>query len=1109
MGSEHDHDENKQVSEEPLLEDENQDGEHKKILSEDIVIIHSEIHSRSSSSSSSSSSYSSPPKHLPETDSPPVQVMDRDDNSNYDPDRIPSSVFETSKSNLQADWSCASNESLFSIHIGRNSFTVDAMKSGELYKSGELLAYSPELPMPPPPGKELDPLVESSKVVDSDDDDEKEEQPPAVSWKTPTKSYRSNRSSNSTHSFSFPILAGAASDSASVETGEKKKQEKQSEETKPPAEVENQKNSTIPKKLRSNFRREGDERERETPPEICVGTKSEQGEKEVVPVAGLFSGGLDSMILAAALLDQCLDPKYEVDLLNVSFDGANALDRISAKAGIKELKKIAPLRRTLTLEQHSGLLLAVMSEARILLVGAGADEQCAGYGRHRTKYRNGSWVALDQEMKLDMQRIWKRNLGRDDRRIADNGKEARFPFLDEDVIKTLLDIPLWEIADLEQPSGKGDKKILRQVAKLLGLPEVAKMPKRAIQFGSTIARESNRKNFGSNRAANQASAGSTQTSGCDNIVGDDTWRAEAEIGGNERALQALRELIIFPFRYPLEARTLGLKWSRGLLLYGPPGTGKTSLVRAVVQECDAHLTVLSPHSVHRAHAGESEKVLREAFAEASSHAGSDKPSVIFIDEIDVLCSRRSSRGEQGVRIASQLFTLMDSNKPSSSPPRVVVVASTNRLDAIDPALRRAGRFDTLVEVSTPNEEDRLKILQLYTKKVSVDPTLDLQDIATSCNGFVGADLEALCREATISASKRSSDSLILTSQDFKVAKSVVGPSITRGITVEIPKVTWDDVGGLKDLKKKLQQAVEWPIKHSAAFTKMGISPMRGILLHGPPGCSKTTLAKAAANAAQASFFSLSCAELFSMYVGEGEALLRNTFQRARLASPSIIFFDEADVVACKRGDEGSSNSSTVGERLLSTLLTEMDGLEEAKGILVLAATNRPYAVDAALMRPGRFDLVLYVPPPDVEARLEILQVHTRNMRLGDDVDLRKMAEETELFTGAELEGLCRESGTVSLRENIAASGVFNRHFQTAKKSLKPALTVEEVETYASFRKSKSSDSRTVRVEKKKVNHSNVLGLGLSWKVGVLSLMLVAAGNFYLKQTKHGELAAAT
>ncbi|CAN7091759.1 unnamed protein product, partial [Brassica rapa subsp. narinosa] len=410
MGSEHDHDENKQVSEEPLLEDENRDGEHKKILSEDIVIIHSETHSRSSSSSSSSSSYSSPPKHLPETDSPPVQVMDRDDNSNYDPGRIPSSVFETSKSNLQADWSCASNESLFSIHIGRNSFTVDAMKSGELYKSGELLAYSPELPMPPPPGKESDPLVESSaKVVDSDDDEK--EQPPAVSWKTPTKSYRSNRSSNSTHSFSFPILAGAASDSASVETGEKKKQEKQSEETtKQPAEVENQKNSTIPKKLRSNFRREGDERERETPPEICAAF----GDKEVVPVAVLFSGGLDSVILAA-LLDQCLYLKYEVDLLNVSFDGANAPERL-----------------------HRLLLFYPLSPSVNANVLAGGNLSKLAF-ETKTKTRNSNCFSLCALF-----------------------SNARFPFLDEDVIKTLLDIPLWEIADLEQPSGKGDKKILRQ-----------------------------------------------------------------------------------------------------------------------------------------------------------------------------------------------------------------------------------------------------------------------------------------------------------------------------------------------------------------------------------------------------------------------------------------------------------------------------------------------------------------------------------------------------------------------------------------------------------------------------------------------------------------------
>ncbi|XP_010523496.1 PREDICTED: cell division control protein 48 homolog B isoform X2 [Tarenaya hassleriana] len=585
-------------------------------------------------------------------------------------------------------------------------------------------------------------------------------------------------------------------------------------------------------------------------------------------------------------------------------------------------------------------------------------------------------------------------------------------------------------------------------------------------------------------------------------AGNLTWRAEAEIAGNDTALKALRELIVYPFLYPREARKLGLKWPRGLLLYGPPGTGKTSLVRAVVRECDAHLIVLSPQSVLRAHAGESEKVLREAFAEASSRVVSGKPSVIFIDEIDALCPRRNSRREQDARVTSQLLILMDSNKPPSSAPGVVVVASTNRVEAIDPVLRRFGRFDAEIEVSTPNEKDRLKILELYTKNINLDPTINLQAIAASCNGYVGADLETLCREAIVSAVERSKDSasfgnvdtFSLTMQDFRYAKPTVGSSITRGITVEVPEVTWDDIGGLRDIKKKLRQAVEWPIKHSDAFTRMGISPVRGILLHGPPGCSKTTLAKAAANAAQASFFSLGGAELFSMYVGEGEALLRNTFRRARLASPSIILFDEADVVAGKRG-KSSSNSSTVGERLLSTLLTEMDGLEEAKGILVLAATNRPYAIDAALMRPGRFDLVLYVPPPDLEARLEILQVHTRNMSTGDDVDLRKIAEGTELFTGAELEGVCKEAGMVALREDIAATAVYDRHFQTAKNSLKPALTREVVDAYASFKKSKGTNPSMKPVEKKK---KKVLGFGFSWKIGVIGFVLLLAGNYYMK-----------
>ncbi|XP_024987324.1 cell division control protein 48 homolog B isoform X3 [Cynara cardunculus var. scolymus] len=533
------------------------------------------------------------------------------------------------------------------------------------------------------------------------------------------------------------------------------------------------------------------------------------------------------------------------------------------------------------------------------------------------------------------------------------------------------------------------------------------------------------------------------------------WKAEEAIAGNAEALQALRELITYPLLYSREARKLGLKWPRGLLLYGPPGTGKTSLVRAVVRECDAHLIVLSPHSVHRAHAGESEKILRDAFAEASSHIKLGKPSVIFIDEIDAICPRRDSR-QQDIRIASQLIMLMDSSATSTSGTKVVVVASTNRVDALDPALRRSGRFDSEIEVTTPSEEERLQILKLYTKKVPLDPTVNLEVLAALCNGYVGADLEALCREAAMCAVKRSSNAneeanvCTLIMDDWKNARSIVGPSITRGVTVEIPKVSWDDIGGLNNLKKKLKQAVEWPLKHSDAFSRLGVSPMRGILLHGPPGCSKTTLAKAAAHAAQASFFSLSGAELFSMYVGEGEALLRNTFRRARLVAPSIIFFDEADVIAAKRRGSGSSGSTTVGERLLSTLLTEMDGLEEAKGILVLAATNRPHAIDAALMRPGRFDLVLHVPPPDLEARYEILRVHTRGMKISVDVDLRQLAEDTEYFTGAELEGLCREAGIVALREDITASIVHARHFQTVRCSLKPALTKQEIDSYATY-----------------------------------------------------------
>ncbi|XP_038893114.1 cell division control protein 48 homolog B isoform X1 [Benincasa hispida] len=604
---------------------------------------------------------------------------------------------------------------------------------------------------------------------------------------------------------------------------------------------------------------------------------------------------------------------------------------------------------------------------------------------------------------------------------------------------------------------------------------------------------------------------SSRSGNCGN-GGENQWRAEEAIAGNSEALKALRELIIFPLLFSQEAKKIGLRWPRGLLLYGPPGTGKTSLVRAIVQECGAHLTTISPHSVHKAHAGESEKVLREAFSKASSHAMSGKPSVIFIDEIDALCPHRDSRREQNVRITTQLSILMDSNKQSASgKPQVVVVASTNRVDAIDPALRRSGRFDAEIEVTAPTEDERYQILRLYTRKVQLDPEVDLRAIAASCNGFVGADLEALCREAAMAALQRCSGTnenaiLCLTTEDLKHARSIVGPSMTRGVTVEIPNVTWDDIGGLKQLKKKLQQSVEWPIKHAASFSKLGISPARGILLYGPPGCSKTTLAKAAANAAQASFFSLSGAEMYSMYVGEGEALLRNTFRRARLAAPSIIFFDEADVVAAKRGGSSSGNT-TVGERLLSTLLTEMDGLEEAKGILVLAATNRPHAIDAALMRPGRFDLVLYVPPPDLEARYEILRVHTRPMKIGLDVDLKKIAEDTELFTGAELEGLCREAGIVALREDIAASVVCGRHFETVKNSLKPALTLADVDIYSTFMKTRTalpSQHSDLSCNNKIKSKRNLLGPVSLVKLSLIGCFVFVVAKYFFYEENQVE-----
>eukprot|EP00850_Spirogloea_muscicola_P023078 SM000327S12482 [mRNA] locus=s327:102417:105765:+ [translate_table: standard] len=520
--------------------------------------------------------------------------------------------------------------------------------------------------------------------------------------------------------------------------------------------------------------------------------------------------------------------------------------------------------------------------------------------------------------------------------------------------------------------------------------------------------------------------------------------AEASVAGLRPTLATLRQLLAWPRRFARASAALGIQWPRGVLLHVPPGTGKTLLLHAVAQEQGAHVFSITAGSIVGAYAGESERRLRDIFGQAVKLAQLGTPAVIFIDEIDTLCPVRSSRRQQETRIVAQLLTLMDSlrgkgsrraGETNSQEAHVLVVAATNRLNAVDPALRRPGRFDHEIAIGVPSLPDRIDILKLHAKGLPLEPSVDMDALATRCRGYVGADLAALCREAAMAALRKQG---LVGASEWEEALSRVGPSVARSSASfasqdEVP-VTWKDIGGLHNVKKRLQQAVEWPLLHPDAFARLGLKPPRGVLLHGPPGCSKTTLARAAVNAARCSLFSL------SMYVGEGEAILRDTFARARLAAPSAIFLDEIDAVAASR--------------LLSALLVEMDGLELATGVLVVAATNRAQNLDAALLRPGRLDVVrpssvVYVGPPDEEARAEVLAVHTRSMAIGEDVSIADLARQTALFTGAELAGLCREAALAALREDIAAPCVRQQHFLAALASARPNLTAAAAASYAS------------------------------------------------------------
>ncbi len=526
-----------------------------------------------------------------------------------------------------------------------------------------------------------------------------------------------------------------------------------------------------------------------------------------------------------------------------------------------------------------------------------------------------------------------------------------------------------------------------------------------------------------------------------------------DIGGLKEAVRKVREMIELPLKHPELFERLGIEPPKGVLLYGSPGTGKTLLAKAVANESGAYFISINGPEITSKWYGESEKKIRDIFKEAEENA----PSIIFVDEIDAIAPKREDvTGEVERRIVAQLLACMDGLKSRG---QVIVIGATNRPDALDPALRRPGRFDREIEIGVPDRNGRLEILQIHTRNMPLADDVDLEKIADITHGYVGADLAALVKEAAMSALRRVLpeinldedelppevlEKLQVTMEDFKNALMVVEPSAMREVMIEVPKVRWDDIGGLERQKQQLREMVEWPLKHPEAFKRMGIKPPKGVLLYGPPGTGKTLLAKAVANESEANFIYIKGPEIFSKWVGESEKRIREIFRKARQVAPSIIFVDEIDAIASKRSF--TTENEVIG-RVVTQLLAEMDGLEGLGGVIIIGATNRPEVLDPALMRPGRFDRHIYVPPPDQKARLEILKVHTRNMPLADDVDLEKIAERTENYTGADIEALCREAALIALREKINAKKVCMKHFEEAMNVIKPSLTKNDIESF--------------------------------------------------------------
>ncbi|MFW6049731.1 MAG: CDC48 family AAA ATPase [Myxococcota bacterium] len=527
-----------------------------------------------------------------------------------------------------------------------------------------------------------------------------------------------------------------------------------------------------------------------------------------------------------------------------------------------------------------------------------------------------------------------------------------------------------------------------------------------------------------------------------------------DVGGIRDTVDQVREMIELPLKHPELFQRLGIDPPKGVLLHGPPGTGKTLLARAVANEADAQFFLINGPEIVGKHYGESEQRLRQIFEQAQKEA----PSIVFIDEIDSIGPKRAEvAGEGERRLVAQLLTLMDGLNPRQN---VVVIGATNRPDAVDEALRRPGRFDRELVVGVPDREGRREILQIHTRGMPLDDAVDLDELARVTYGFVGADLGALTREAAVEALRRVLpeidltkdeipqevlEKLIVRQDDFGGALKRIQPTALREIMIQTPNVGWEDIGGLEETKQALRESVELPMKHPEAFRRLSIRPAKGFLLYGPPGTGKTLVAKAVAREAEANFISARSSDLLSKWYGESEKQVAKLFHRARQVAPTVVFIDEIDSLAPRRG--GGIGEPAVTERVVNTLLAEMDGLEELQGVVVMGATNQPSLVDPALLRPGRFDELIYVPIPDLEARKRILAIHTRGMPLAADVKLDDLASRTEGFTGADLEDLVRRAGLLALRHDLRVTDVPMPIFEEALKETRASVTPEMEEEY--------------------------------------------------------------